>query len=67
VRSYLEKNQHNRAGRVAQVVECLPSKCEALSSPAPKKKKRSGKELGCYLVGPLLYREGDRGSKWGRD
>jgi hypothetical protein len=31
---------HKRAGGEAQVVECLPSKCEALSSnPTPVKKK----------------------------
>jgi hypothetical protein len=31
-RPYLENTQQNRADGVTQVVECLPSKCEALSS-----------------------------------
>jgi hypothetical protein len=32
-----------RAGRVAQALECLPSKCEALSSnPKEKKEKKGG-------------------------
>jgi hypothetical protein len=29
-----------RAGGVAQVVECLPTKCKALSSKSKKKKKK---------------------------
>jgi hypothetical protein len=42
MRSYLEKKPtQKRAGGVAQVVECLPSKGEALSSkPSTGKKKR---------------------------
>jgi hypothetical protein len=42
------QKSHISAGRVAQVVECLPSKCEALrSSPntAKKKKKKKTKKL----------------------
>jgi hypothetical protein len=31
MRPYLEKNSSQRAGGVVQVVEHLPSKCEALS------------------------------------
>jgi hypothetical protein len=32
VRSYLKTTHHKRAGRIAQEVDCLPDKCEALSS-----------------------------------
>jgi hypothetical protein len=28
----LKQNKHKRAGSVAQITECLPSKCEALGS-----------------------------------
>jgi hypothetical protein len=35
------KNTGLRAGRVAQVVECLPSKCEDLSSNSSTSKKRN--------------------------
>jgi hypothetical protein len=31
------KKEHQRGGIGAQVVECLPSKCEALSSNSPQK------------------------------
>jgi hypothetical protein len=45
MRPYLKNNQHKkRAGEVAQVVECLPSKCEAMnsnSSATGKKKIRA--------------------------
>jgi hypothetical protein len=46
MRPYLEKYlTHKRAGGVAQVIECLPSKCEALSSnPSTEKKKKKGRE-----------------------
>jgi hypothetical protein len=38
-RAYLEKNQHKKkSDGVAQVVECLPSKHETLSSAPPKEK-----------------------------
>jgi hypothetical protein len=33
-RPYLKNNKAKRTGVMAQVVECLPSKCEALSSNA---------------------------------
>jgi hypothetical protein len=45
-RPYLENTKHkNRAGRVAQVVQCLPSKCEDLSSnPSTAKINTENKE-----------------------
>jgi hypothetical protein len=40
-RPYLENTQHKKAGRVAQVVKCLPSKDKVLSSnPSTTKKKK---------------------------
>jgi hypothetical protein len=42
-RTYLENSTQNRAGRVAQVVEHLPSKCEALSSNSSNKKNKKEK------------------------
>jgi hypothetical protein len=41
-RPYLKNTQYKKgAGRVTQVVECLPSKCEVLSSnPSTTKKKK---------------------------
>jgi hypothetical protein len=49
MRPYLKDTQHkNRAGMVAQVLELLPSKCEALSSnPVPHTKKRTCKGIHC--------------------
>jgi hypothetical protein len=44
-------------GRVAQVVEFLPSKCEALRSrqgTAKKKKKKERKKKKCSSQGPVL-------------
>jgi hypothetical protein len=42
---YALKGQDS-AGEVAQVVECLPSKCEALNSnPSTTKKKKKDKVL----------------------
>jgi hypothetical protein len=43
MKPYLKNNQtKNRAGGVAQVVACLPSKCESLSSnPSTSKKKKT--------------------------
>jgi hypothetical protein len=40
-RHYLKNTQHKkRAGRVAQLVECLPSRHEALEPQKKKKKKK---------------------------
>jgi hypothetical protein len=45
VRPYVEKSPtQNRAGGVAQVVEHLPYKCEALSSTTVLPKKKKGKK-----------------------
>jgi hypothetical protein len=46
----------SRAGKVAQVVKCLPSKHEALSSNPvqQKKKKKKKKKLGCLGVSNRL-------------
>jgi hypothetical protein len=46
-RPYLEKYPNQKmAGRVAQVIECLPSKSEALSSdPALPNKTKQNKKL----------------------
>jgi hypothetical protein len=44
MRPYLEKNpRQNRAGRMVQAVESLPSKWEALSSLSTNKKKKKKK------------------------
>jgi hypothetical protein len=41
----IKKNAKFRAGGVVQVVECLPSKCEALSlNPSTEKKKKRKKK-----------------------
>jgi hypothetical protein len=41
--TYLKNNKRKRAGGMAQVVELLPSKCEALSSnPSTTEKKKKG-------------------------
>jgi hypothetical protein len=50
-RSYLQNNQSKKgAGGVAQTVECLPSKHEALSSnPIPLKKKKISQNFGIHL------------------
>jgi hypothetical protein len=41
----IKKNAKFRAGGVVQVVECLPSKCEALSlNPSTEKKKKKKKK-----------------------
>jgi hypothetical protein len=47
-----------RAGGVTQVVECLPSKCEALNSTAKKKKKEEIILVNCWrqITSPS-YRE----------
>jgi hypothetical protein len=61
MRFYLEKT-HKRAGGVAQVVDHLPSKCEALSSnPSTefKKKKRERKTDGkVSIIGVSCVVEG---------
>jgi hypothetical protein len=46
MRSHLQNNQAKRAGEVAQAIECLLSKCEALVQMPipPKKKKRKEKK-----------------------
>jgi hypothetical protein len=57
MRPYLEKTHHkNRAGRVAQVVEHLFSKCEALSSKpniAKEKSQCHGREKSRKMVPQL--------------
>jgi hypothetical protein len=41
----------NRAGRVAQVVECLPSKCEASGPPKRKEEEEEkGKKFPFWLL-----------------
>jgi hypothetical protein len=48
--THLKNNPtEKRAGRVAQVIECLPSKCETLSSnPSTiKKKKKKNRKPFC--------------------
>jgi hypothetical protein len=47
----------NRAGRVAQMIECLPSKCEALNSNPLPQKKRTYLEMKRRVmnVGSLLH------------
>jgi hypothetical protein len=52
---YLKKNpSQKKAGRVAQVVQCLPSKREALSSNHPKKKdpKKINNQRYCQSLIP---------------
>jgi hypothetical protein len=45
MRPYLKNNQHKRAGTVVQVIECLPSKHEALrSNPSTAKEKKKEEE-----------------------
>jgi hypothetical protein len=45
-----------RAGKVAQVVEHLPSKCEALSSDPSSTKKKKGKTFN--VVFPVICQKG---------
>jgi hypothetical protein len=48
MRTYLKKNpMKRRAGGVDQVVECLPSKHEALSSKPSTKKKVEQEQVAC--------------------
>jgi hypothetical protein len=53
-RSYLENIQHKRAGRVAQVVECLPNKCDALSSNPGTIKKKAILAMHQWLIPKIL-------------
>jgi hypothetical protein len=48
--------QHIGAGRVAQVVECLPNKCEAHPGTARKEKKKKTitNTLSVYFIYPTL-------------
>jgi hypothetical protein len=57
MRPYRKNGQHKkkRTGRVAQVVECLSSKRETLSSnPSIIKKKKKGKEIFAMLIKELM-------------
>jgi hypothetical protein len=54
-----KKPSHKGAGGVAQVVECLPSKCKALSSnhstSKKKKKRESERERDLKELSHLFY------------
>jgi hypothetical protein len=49
-RPYLENNKEKRPGDVAEVVECLPSKCKALTS-KPVQKKYLLPEIFTLILG----------------
>jgi hypothetical protein len=59
VRPYLEKTHHKkRAGRMAQVVECLPSKCWGLEfKPYYRKikKERKKRKILSETVSPVSW------------
>jgi hypothetical protein len=40
MRPYLKNNYSKRAGDMVQVIECLPSKCNALSSTPVQERER---------------------------
>jgi hypothetical protein len=56
VRAHLQNNQSIKAGDLAQVVESLPHKCEALSSkPSTAKNKNSAPLRRRWYTGSKTY------------
>jgi hypothetical protein len=60
VKSYLKNSQHKK-GLVAQVIKCLPSKCEALNSNSitTKKKKKQLSETQRQRTGMIYHSHED--------